>query len=453
MLLGPYRQDMKYKVLLKILHLLIGLKRFSWWLGSKMHYVLAKFSAKIWRFFAFWNYKLEYYLRRVGWGKDQIWWLKRDNLQLILLAVLFISALPQTKLLSKEIGARPGQNTIAYQLFGPGEDYGVEEIVSGSNTGYVPVAAPVWRTGAVESEPAGSGSQENVVSTELGMMALGGGAVIKPSLIPGMVIVGVERKNIINYTIEPGDSLSSIAYRYGISVATLMWENSLGVRSIIRPGDAIRIPPTTGVMHTIKKGDTLKKIAAAYGSKQEDIIKFNNLKEDGTDLVIGEKIMVPGGAKQEAPAVRTPLQYTATQGKYAGAKPASSAQAPTVAGYVWPTAARTITQYYGWRHYGLDLAGPMNTANYAARAGTVIKSQCGWNNGYGCEIMIDHGNGVVTLYGHNNKLLVSVGDQVTTGQTIGLMGNTGNVRGRTGIHLHFEVRVNGARMNPLKYVR
>lgn len=435
-----------------MLHLLIGIKRFFWWLGPKMYHILAKFSAKIWHFFAFWNYKFEYYVRRVGWGKDQIWWLKRDNLQLILLAVLFVSALPQTKLLSKELGTHPGEKTIAYRLFGPGEDYGLEEVTAATQTNYVPTAAPVWRTGAVESEPA-SVVQENSVITELGMVALGGGAVYRSSLIPGSTIVGIERKNIVDYRIEPGDSLSSIAYRYGVSVATLMWENSLGASSIIRPGDVIRIPPTTGVMHTIKKGDTLKKIAVAYGVKTEEIIKFNNLQEDGTDLVIGEKIMVPGGAKQAVVVAKPSSKYTTTQGSYSGTRPVSSSQAPTVAGYVWPSAVHTITQYYGWRHYGLDIAGPMNSANYAARSGTVTKSQCGWNNGYGCVIMIDHGNGVVTLYGHNNKLLVSVGDYVTTGQTIGLMGNTGNVRGRTGIHLHFEVRVNGARLNPLKYVR
>ncbi len=453
MLLEPYRQDMKYKVLLKILHLLIGIKRFFWWLGPKIYYILAKFSAKIWHFFAFWNYKLEYYLRRVGWGKDQIWWLKRDNLQIILLAVLFISALPQTKLLSKEIGTSTRQDTIAYQLFGPGEDYGVEEISVGVDSDFIPVVASAWRSGAVESELSGGGSQDGVILSELGMMAMGGSAVYKPSLMSGVVVIGAERKNIIDYTIEPGDSLSSIAYRYGISVATLMWENSLGANSIIRPGNIIRIPPTTGVMHTIKKGDTLGKIASAYGVKQEEVIKFNNLQEDGTDLIIGEKIMVPGGVKQEAPAVRTPSRYIPTQGSYSGSKPASSSQAPTLAGYVWPSAARTITQYYGWRHHGLDVAGPLNTPNYAARAGTVIKSQCGWNSGYGCVIMIDHGNGVVTLYGHHNKLLVSVGDRVTTGQTIGLMGNTGLVYGRTGIHLHFEVRVNGATVNPLTYIK
>jgi murein DD-endopeptidase MepM/ murein hydrolase activator NlpD len=83
----------------------------------------------------------------------------------------------------------------------------------------------------------------------------------------------------------------------------------------------------------------------------------------------------------------------------------------------------------------------------------VEKSQCGWNSGYGCVIIIDHGGGIKTLYGHNSRLLVNVGDHVEAGQTIGLMGNTGNVRGRTGIHLHFEVWVNGVRTNPFKFVK
>jgi murein DD-endopeptidase MepM/ murein hydrolase activator NlpD len=68
-------------------------------------------------------------------------------------------------------------------------------------------------------------------------------------------------------------------------------------------------------------------------------------------------------------------------------------------------------------------------------------------------VVIDHGGGIKTLYGHHSKLLVSPGDQVDTGQTIALMGNTGRVYGRTGIHLHFEIRVNGVRVNPLGYVK
>lgn len=440
---------MKYKALVKLLHSLILIKRFFWWLGSKSYLLLAKFFGKIWRFFAFFNYKIEYFFKRMGWGKDRAWWLRRDYLQVILFLVLFFSALPQTKIFSKVIDDVPGRGTIAYTLFGPGEDYGVEELAAVDTAGYTS-AMPSWKTGTVGSDM--SAYQTDMFAEQgLGMVAIGGSAIVRPYILPGISVIGQERKTVVDYTVEPGDSLGNIAYRFGVSVATILWENNLGVNSIIRPGEKLRIPPTTGVMHAVKKGDTIKKIATAYGVKPEEVIKFNNLKEDGTDLVIGEKIMVPGGVKAETRSYSTVSSKSAGVSKIAA--PASSRQAPSASGYVWPSAVRTITQYYSWRHLGLDVAGPMNSANYAARAGTVTKSQCGWNNGYGCVIMIDHGNGVVTLYGHNNKLLVSVGEYVKTGQTIGLMGNTGNVRGRTGIHLHFEVRVNGSRVNPLKYVK
>jgi murein DD-endopeptidase MepM/ murein hydrolase activator NlpD len=112
-----------------------------------------------------------------------------------------------------------------------------------------------------------------------------------------------------------------------------------------------------------------------------------------------------------------------------------------------------ITQYFGWTHHAIDIAGPFETPTYAAKAGTVEKAQCGWNSGYGCYVIIDHGNGIKTLYGHHSRLLVSPGEYVETGQTIALMGNTGKVRGRTGIHVHFEIIKNGVRVNPLGYVR
>jgi murein DD-endopeptidase MepM/ murein hydrolase activator NlpD len=442
---------MKYKLLLKILYLLVGIKQFLWWTGKNIYLHIAKFFILIWRFFAFWNYKLEYFFKKIGLGTDKIWWLKRDNLQIILLVVLFVSALPQTRVLSQEIGIHPGQKTLAYKLFGPGEDYGYEEI-SAETTVAPATEAPAWKSGTVQSEPTlGVPTDENNLNIELGTFALSG-AVGKPVIMSGTAIVSVSRKEVADYIIQPGDSLSSIAYRYGVSISTLMWENSISYTTLLRPGDKLRIPPTTGIMHTIKKGDTLKKIASTYGAKVEDIVNFNGLDEDGTDLVIGKRIMIPNGTAVQV-AVRPKSTYSTSAGKYTGSVPASSAQSPSVSGYVWPTKARIITQYFGWRHAGLDIAGPMNTPNYAARAGTVTKSQCGWNNGYGCVIMIDHGNGVITLYGHNNKLLVSVGDYVTAGQTIGLMGNTGNVRGITGIHLHFEVRVSGSRVNPLKYVK
>lgn len=444
---------MKYKVLYKFLQLLIGIKRLIWWSGSFFIDILAIFFQSIWQFFAFFKYKIEYLLRRIGWGTDQLWWLRRDNLQIILLLILLISALPQTKVIGKEVNVHTGHKTMAYKLFGPGEQYVFEEVYAEGVTSPQSENVQTWRSGAVQSSDIGLSQNVSDESSihELGTITLAGRAIVKPAIMPGVAVVGTSRKNITDYTILPGDSLSSIAYRYNVSVATLMWENNLGTNSIIRPGDKIRIPPVSGVMHTIVKGDNLKKIANTYKVEVDKIVAFNNLNEDGTDLIIGAKIMVPDGEK----IVSSPVQrtYVTTQSGYAVNVPSASSQSATTKGFVWPTAAKTITQYYGWRHYGLDVAGPMGTAIYAAKAGTVVTSQCGWNSGYGCYIIIDHGGGVRTLYGHNSKLLVSVGDQVSTGQTISLMGNTGKVYGVTGIHLHFEIRINGATVNPLSYVR
>lgn len=121
-------------------------------------------------------------------------------------------------------------------------------------------------------------------------------------------------------------------------------------------------------------------------------------------------------------------------------------------GGIWPTKARYISSYYGWRwgtvHTGTDIAGKINDPIYAYKAGLVTFS--GWNPyGYGYMIKIDHGNGVATWYAHCNKLLVKAGQEVAQGQTIALMGSTGY---STGPHLHFEVRLNGVHTNSLPYI-
>jgi len=116
------------------------------------------------------------------------------------------------------------------------------------------------------------------------------------------------------------------------------------------------------------------------------------------------------------------------------------------------TSGYTITSRFGQRasgnHKGLDIAAPTGTNIVASAAGTVILSG-NYNDGYGNYIIIDHGNGVKTLYAHCSKLYVSVGQYVAQGESIGAVGNTGN---STGPHLHLEVIVNGLKYNPQYYV-
>lgn len=123
----------------------------------------------------------------------------------------------------------------------------------------------------------------------------------------------------------------------------------------------------------------------------------------------------------------------------------------------WP-AGGAFTSGFGWRrnplgqrwrfHSGIDLAGDRGDPVYAAAQGRVLTA--GWSGGYGRYIEIDHGFGITTLYGHCTRLLVSEGDVVRQGQKIGLMGSTGR---STGDHLHFEVHLDGAAVDPMDYLR
>jgi len=440
---------MKPKLLLAFLRFLMYFKRFLWWIGSRLFFVISRVFRPIFRGMLFLNYKISFLLKKLGVNDGSGFLFKREFLQLVLFLAAFLIAIPQTSFASKDHSLLIGQKTIAYAISGPDENYSLEEVVAVESTMQTPVENRLG--GAVGSSNFGAVIYGGVPNQDLSGIMAGGSAFSKPTLLPGAVI-GTARTQPVEYIVEAGDSLSGIAYQFGVSVATIMWENKLGLRSVLGLGDKLIIPPITGVTHTIKKGDNLKKIATLYGAKAEDIVSFNKLKEDGTDLIIGEKIMVPGGVQPTAPSLAVAARTT--QSTKVIARPASSRQAPTASGYVWPAGSRLITQYYGLRHRAIDVAGgPMGTPIYAVRAGRVTISQCGWNGGYGCYVMLDHGNGVKTLYAHNSRLLVSVGDEVDQGQTVALMGNTGNVRGITGIHLHFEVRVNGVLVNPLGYVR
>lgn len=272
------------------------------------------------------------------------------------------------------------------------------------------------------------------------------------------------------HEVESGDTLSTIAAEYGLKTSTVMWENGLTAASTLKPGDKIVVPPVDGVSHVVQKGQDIKKIASAYSISADAILKQNQLTTDAT-LTAGQEIFIPG-AKPLPNAVDNRNTLDRTQSKtrvlasgkvdktnvgstqlVAGSDIGANDSSGPATGkmMIFPTRG-VITQFFHPGHYAYDIANRDKPPVWAAMDGTVIKASSGtWGGGYGNHVIIDHGNGLKTLYGHMEYLSVQVGDQVKQGQVIGKMGRTGNVRGITGIHLHFEVIQNGVKKSPGNY--
>lgn len=237
------------------------------------------------------------------------------------------------------------------------------------------------------------------------------------------------------YVVRPGDTLSDIANMFGVSVNTIIWANDLKSTRDVHPGDTLVILPVSGIERTIVKGDTLKSLAKKYGADAEDIAQYNGL--DLTEaLAVGTTIIIPGGEIAPAPTTRTPSTH---REPYLGSN--GSAQ---LGYYSNPVPGGIITQSLHGLN-GIDIGGVRGTPVRAAANGTVIVARgSGWNGGYGVYVVIMHANGSQTLYSHMRNIVVSPGQQVSSGQVIGYVGSTGL---STGPHLHFEVR--GA-VNPFR---
>jgi murein DD-endopeptidase MepM/ murein hydrolase activator NlpD len=259
-----------------------------------------------------------------------------------------------------------------------------------------------------------------------------------------------------NYVVQDNDTVSTIAQRFRVNVGTILWNNNLEVRRYIRPGDTLRIPPVSGMLVAVKKGDTLLKLAKNYGADADEIASFNNIGPQD-QLALNTEIMIPGGSPPQIEQVRTQIamrnnqtapQFNSLLQPAAKPKDLDAASLPKTK-LLWPTASHQINQYYGWRHTGLDIDGALSSPLYAAADGVVEKAR--WNSGgYGLMILLDHANGIKTRYGHASKLFVAEGEVVKRGQVIAMLGSTGR---STGPHVHFEVYVSGKRVNPLPYIR
>jgi murein DD-endopeptidase MepM/ murein hydrolase activator NlpD len=259
---------------------------------------------------------------------------------------------------------------------------------------------------------------------------------------------------IQRYKVKSGDTLSTIANRFGVSMMTLWWANKLKNKDDLHVGQVLRIPPVSGLVVTVSGTDTLESLADEYKVKPSRILELNDLTDP--TLVVGQVLVLPGAKGDPIPTPKpTPKpqvkRSTGSSGGGGSSGPVHYGGGP----FRWPVVGghNYISQYAHAGHMAVDIAADYGTPVVAASGGRVVFA--GWkSNGGGWQVWISHGSGMYTTYNHMSGLSVSTGQSVGKGQRVGRLGSSGWA---TGPHLHFEVWLGGMpwagghQVNPMRY--
>lgn len=280
---------------------------------------------------------------------------------------------------------------------------------------------------------------------------------------PFTIVPERSRGDVLNYVIQEGDTVESIASRFGLEKDTIAWSNDRNVVFALRPGNELYIMPVDGVYYRALVDETIQTIADEFDVDPYDIInsEFNDLFGASPQDVVrsGEYVVIPGGSSSYNDWTYNPVVERSSGGggasdggyiSFASGQPGSCGSQPNPGGtgyfgqplnrYSW---VRGFTGY----HTGVDLAASSGTPVYASSSGRVIYR--GWNDwGYGYLVVLAHGP-FTTFYAHLSSINVGCGQIVGAGQLIGGVGTTGN---SSGDHLHFEIRYNDIPVDPLLYV-
>jgi murein DD-endopeptidase MepM/ murein hydrolase activator NlpD len=271
------------------------------------------------------------------------------------------------------------------------------------------------------------------------------------------------REDISQYTVQAGDSVFTIADKYGLKPSTILFGNFNALKNnvdFIKPGQVLNILPVDGTYYQWQGNETLTGVAKFYKADPQAIIESpaNHLDTDTIgdlahpNIPSGTWLVIPGGSylfAWNAPVVSRNSGPVTTRVIGPGECGSVTGGLVGYGTFIYPTVEHWLsgTDYRpDVGHYGVDFAGASGNAIYAADAGVVVYA--GWNTwGYGNLVIVDHGNGWQSLYAHMvSTPPVTCGQSVGRGDVIGLVGMTGGTS--TGPHLHFEVSYNGAPVNP-----
>jgi murein DD-endopeptidase MepM/ murein hydrolase activator NlpD len=268
-------------------------------------------------------------------------------------------------------------------------------------------------------------------------------------------------RELQNYTVISGDTLFGIALKFGLRPETVLWSNYTTLKDnpdMISIGQQLIIPPQDGLIIAAEQGDTIDGIARRFEVKPEVIAgdPINKLNNINQPLQLGQIIYVPGGQRETVVwQVPKPVEVrrTATGVRVYRVGRCGEVAIPRLGSgsFIYPANRQYLSGYnFSGVHPGLDFAGRMGEPIYASDAGTVIYAGYSLNSagkpvGYGQYVVLDHGNGYVTLYAHASQLYVNCGQQVQKGAVIAAVGSVGR---STGPHLHYEIRYGNTAVNP-----
>jgi murein DD-endopeptidase MepM/ murein hydrolase activator NlpD len=241
----------------------------------------------------------------------------------------------------------------------------------------------------------------------------------------------------VTHVVQRGESLYSLAQRYDVSIQDIIDANGLK-NTVIYVGQRLLIPCGNGNgytrVYTVKSGDNLYNIARKYGTSVDTLVRLNGI-DNPSLLKVGQHLLIPVNV---------------------GSRDGSVNRWSILSSLIWPVNG-WISSGYGWRthpvygsrqfHGGIDIAVNTGTPVRAAASGTVIEA--GWMDAFGYGVVIYHGDGVTTWYGHNSSVLVKKGDWVSQGQIIARSGNTGV---STGPHLDFRIKIDDETVDPRIYL-
>ena len=295
-------------------------------------------------------------------------------------------------------------------------------------------------------------------------------------------------------TVGPGDSIETIARRYGVPAPAIMKANKLTAPATIHPGQQLVVPryqaahapasspklaPVAAMsaagnaaVHVVAPGETLSRISRLYGKPLGELARANHIPVTAR-LSVGDRLVIPGvrasainskpAAKvAQAPSAPSPpsAEPTPSANNFAPVPDAAPTTEPTKSAeetgslpkFRWPANGRVINAFgpstNGQQNDGIDIAVPENTPVKAAEDGVVAYAG-NELKGYGNLVLVRHSNGYVTAYAHAKELLVKRGDTVKRGQMIARSGQSGNVNAP---QLHFEIRKGASPVDPTKFL-